>query len=270
MRNLFYALIMWSALQAPAHAGDVLVAVVDSAINESLPRLKPRLTLGKNFLGARNEKPDFDDHATAVTSILLEMAPRISVMPIAVTHKGVASSLDVIDALVYAIDGGAHIINLSISMYDEALMRVRDRVGEARFLRVVLVIAAGNFREHYERSAEAWPNVIVVAALSRKNPCALASYSAYGPGIDIAAPAGDSNDGLRAINYFGVERQFNGSSAAVPVVAGLIAELKEKNPSFDGAMLKQLLLSQSGTCDGLMVADGKFISSDMLKATLLR
>ena len=87
-----------------------------------------------------------------------------------------------------------------------------------------------------------------------------ASYSNNGPGVDVWAPADETlSAGMRAANgdQLGteinfsrynsnfVDRYFNGTSAASPVVAGVVALFLESKPSATSAEVKDFIRTQA-------------------------
>ncbi|MNT28349.1 Subtilisin DY [compost metagenome] len=72
-------------------------------------------------------------------------------------------------------------------------------------------------------------------------------YSEWGPGVEIAAPAGGINDGIWTYRAYpeNQRRTFNGTSAAAPVVAGAAALLKSQYPELTATEIKQALLETS-------------------------
>lgn len=266
-----FSLLVSILLSLALHSGNakqpVVVAIIDSVINETLPMYQDGIDEGCNFLSRSGLLPDKDDHGTAVMGIVKTIAPKARIMPLGITHNGSAPPERFVEALSYALDHGAHIINISMNVSEEQLEKVRLRVGAQRFDEALLVISAGNFREEYKISYE-WENIIVVGALALHKPCRLTSYSAYGPGVDIAAPAGDVGEGLWTIAFDGSPRRFNGTSAATPVISARAALIKEQRPLLAGRGLKRAILLETASCNGLAVSGGRFISEEQLPAFL--
>lgn len=132
---------------------------------------------------------------------------------------------DIADAITYAADRGAKVINMSLGGSSGSSV-VDSAITYARNLGVTLVAAAGN---NY-CGAVIYParnsNVIAVAATT--NTDARASYSACGPEIDVAAPGGTSSAGVLSTTWrpsdgLFVYLGFQGTSMATPHVAGLVA-----------------------------------------------
>lgn len=94
---------------------------------------------------------------------------------------------------------------------------------------------------HLSQGGEYAPldNVIFVASHNIKK--SLYYYSNYGKLIDLAAPAHFKS--LTATDY----KNFLGTSAATPVVAGIASLVFSMNPEFSAADVKQLLISSAKT-----------------------
>ncbi|MFP4662586.1 MAG: S8 family serine peptidase [Halanaerobiales bacterium] len=147
---------------------------------------------------------------------------------------------DLIEAIYYAIENGADIINLSLAMIDSSgpnehgplELALEDAYNQG----VTVVAAAGNEgigTVFYPASSQ---YTIAVGATSIENK--LASYSNYGSALDILAPGGDyydiNNDGhidgiISPHNYFNHRTNnymfMNGTSMAAPMVSGVAALL---------------------------------------------
>lgn len=149
---------------------------------------------------------------------------------------------DVAAAIVYAADNGARVINMSWGG-DHLAYVVRDATKYARSRGVVLFAAAGN----NDRAAVLYPalykHVIAVGATNRWDK--KASFSNYGPGVDIVAP-GDRIFSTVLDNKYS---DFSGTSMASPVVAGVAALMISRRPALTNDEIAQILLSSADRID---------------------
>jgi|GEM_PF-890403 len=145
---------------------------------------------------------------------------------------------DVAAGIRYAVRNGADIINLSLSTDpanpsgDSPLLRAA--IEEARDRGVIIVAAAGNYGMAgvgYPAAYTEYPNVVAVGAATSSNTWA--NYSGVGPAVDLAAPGNDligtTRTDLGFANPYAAAGQ--GTSFATPLVTGLFALLKARNPS---------------------------------------
>lgn len=258
------SLISFSPQELSVSGRDVLVAVIDSGVSFKVPALRTNLVPGWNFVSGDEQMIDYDGHGTAVAGIVLELAPQASLLPLVVARNGGASVEALVGAIVYAINHEAAVINLSIGVTEEILEDVLRAVGPEALQKSLLVISAGNDSRKLPPFSAKWKNVITVAAMSLDLPLALAHYSAYGNGVDIAVPSGVAGDGIATWTPQNTRRLFNGTSGAAPVVAGAAALLKEKYPNADGASLKQKLLNYSCRSHNIKVKNGRVLNIESL------
>lgn len=118
---------------------------------------------------------------------------QIQLMPLRVLNEyGTGTTTDLIEALQYAIDNGANIVNMSLSTtaFDSLL---NNAVSNARDNNVIIVAAAGNNADDNDSGTTRYPcsfdqdNIICVAALDQNYN--LAGFSNYGATrVDVAAP----------------------------------------------------------------------------------
>lgn len=87
------------------------------------------------------------------------------------------------------------------------------------------------------------PNVITVACTKYGNPQQAASWSAYGPLIDIAAPA--EYCPVVHPTQANAVKIVSGNSIGAPAVASLAAILKSINPNLSPGLLKQYIIDYS-------------------------
>lgn len=144
---------------------------------------------------------------------------------------------DVAAGIRYAVRMGADIINLSLATdprvpgADSPLMR--EAIEEAESRGVIVVAAAGNYDlagVGYPAAYTEYSNVVAVGAATSANTWA--PYSSVGPAVDLAAPGnlivGTSRTDLGPAIY-GIAEE--GTSYAAPLVSGMFALLKARNPA---------------------------------------
>ena len=133
------------------------------------------------------------------------------------------TSLDVADAIDYATENGASVINMSFGNYDPAKYGpdtiVQDAVDDAFAAGVVLVATAGNNTTDGMRFPAALDPVIAVSATTATD--ARASFSNYGSWVTVAAPGDAILSTSGPTDYDTVD----GTSFSAPYVAGIAALL---------------------------------------------
>lgn len=185
------------------------------------------------------------------------IADKVLIMPIvATTAGGDERDKDVANAIVYAVDNGARIINLSFSKLfssDKSLLDQAIKYAESK--NVLIIHAAGNdgvdidseTNYHYpvaifdDRTRAS--NFITVGWSRALFDYRLAHpYSDYGKlNVDLFAPGSDIYSTVPNNNY-----DFkSGSSMSAPVVTGIAALLFEYFPFLTPKEIKQILLKSS-------------------------
>ena len=205
----------WSNLLADQRAGGkgVVVAVLDTGVAY---RDWGRFRISPDFRGTRFVAPydfvkhnryplDRSGHGTFVAGVIGErtnnavgltgLAYGASIMPVRVLNEsGEGAESTIADGIRYAVGHGAKVINLSLEF---PLNRVRSAsqiplivqaVNFAARHRVVVVAAAGNDSAARIAYPARIPGVISVGATT-KDGCG-ASYTNFGPGLDLVAPGG--------------------------------------------------------------------------------
>jgi subtilisin family serine protease len=240
--------IHWSPQLIYQAIHPVTVAIIDSGVDPQALAFQGKLLSGKNFVEPGPQMRDDDGHGTACAGIILELAPQSEILPLKVTDKNGAATLQNFeDAIVFAIEQGAKIINISMSLGEGTLGRVYERVGQEKFDQVLIVSAAGNYGQVFNDLSQSWENVLITGATNLDLPVTKAPYSNYGSGVDLFAPAGNDQDGITTVGLGApdAKRLFNGTSAATPVVSAIAALAKEAWPDLSGPQIKQLLLDRA-------------------------
>jgi serine protease len=198
----------WDVVTGP---NCVIVAVIDTGI-----RAHPDLTwvAGYDFFSddpdptdpGCSTDPNDSSHGMHVAGTIAALTNNVSgvagvdwrgtfIMPLRVLGEssgtcGVGTTSMVANALIHATDHGAKIANLSFGG-PVGTQTLLDAVNYAFGNGVTLVAASGNDNGPVVYPA-AYPNVIAVGATACNN--VKASYSNFGPELDLVAPGGDFVD----------------------------------------------------------------------------
>ena len=237
-----------------ANTGEnVIVAIVDTGIDFNTPDLANTQHLqGYDFANNDPDPTDDQGHGTHVAGTVAQstnnavgvtgVAYNARLLPVkALGSNGQGSYENIIKGIVYAVDQGARVINMSLAGRSSS-DALREAVEYAHNRGVVVVAAAGNSSGPVEYPAAYDELVVAVGATGLDN--ALAPYSNFGPQIDLVAPGGNVDVDLNQDSYAdGVLQQtfqtpgdykylfFEGTSMASPHVAGLAALILSLKPS---------------------------------------
>ncbi|MDQ7067477.1 MAG: S8 family serine peptidase [Sulfurimonas sp.] len=134
----------------------------------------------------------------------------------------------------------------------------------------IIVFASGNDDQDMGNDESAIPEVISVGATDSEN--LRAYYSNFGLNLDLVAPGGyylgittlDSmgDKGLASLddNYLlfdDVDGAFVGTSAAAPIVSGIIAIMLEKNPNLTRVEIENILKNSSDKIGNVPYQNGR-------------
>lgn len=207
----------------------VTIAVIDSGVDYSHPDLAYKVLPGYDFVNGDSDPQDDHGHGTHVAGIaaagandgigIAGVSWGAAVMPLKVLDSsGNGTYANAAAAIVWATDHGAQVINMSFggSFYSQTL---ENAVLYAYMRGVVQVAAAGNSGSGSVLYPARFAPVIAVAATDNVNN--RASFSNYGPEVDLAAP-GDSIYSSYPGGGYGYQ---SGTSMSAPFVSGLAAIL---------------------------------------------
>lgn len=230
----------------------VTVAVIDTGVSR-VPDLKQTKFLkGYDFVSDRIEATDDVGHGTHVAGTIAQstnnnygvagIAYEASIMPLKVLGQDGGTVADIAEAIRYAADNGADVINMSLGGSGESNL-MKEAIDYAYNKGVVIIAAAGNANQNAASYPARYPKVIGVSALDSGG--IKAPYSNFGAGIDISAPGG-SEGALILQNTIDPETGasvftgYQGTSMAAPHVAGVAALVKASGVSDPEDVLKVL------------------------------
>ena len=248
----------------------VVVAVIDTGVSIG-PSKKgepcrdfgdTKYTAGYDFVSKDSDPYDDHSHGTHVAGTIAEatnnnegvagLAYEATIMPLKVlSASGSGSAADIADAIRFAADHGANVINMSLgSRYPSDV--IHNACKYAAKKGVVIVCAAGNgFGEPVGYPA-AFKECIAVSSVGPTGQ--IAKYSSYGKQVALAAPGGDKIDsgnpadgilqntnqpesqGGNGDDYY----SYQGTSMASPHVAAVAALIMSQGVT-DPARVRELL-----------------------------
>ena len=229
----------------------VVVAVIDTGIAfedrgeyVQVPDLAgARFVPGYDFVHATDHPNDDNGHGTHVAGTIAQrtnngvgvagIAFEARLMPLKVLDRaGMGNSADIADAIRWAVDHGAKVLNLSLGGPGYSAVMERA-VAYARQKGAVVVCAAGNGATGHVAYPAAYAGAVAVGAVGPDDQ--LAPYSSWGEALDLLAPGGNTKLGPgngilqatidRADFRKPVLAEYQGTSMATPHVAGVAALL---------------------------------------------
>ena len=185
---------------------------------------------------------------------IMGIAPDVRLMSVRAVPDGDERDKDVANAIRFAADHGASIINMSFGKYySPQRPAVEEAIRYAAGKGVLLIHSAGNENNDLDKTLQ-YPapvfsngqriaNLITVGASSRDNDAGLAAdFSNFGKiQVDVFAPGNQIYSTLPGGRY----GNLSGTSMAAPVVTGIAATLKSYFPELTAADLKRIILASA-------------------------
>ncbi len=185
------------------------------------------------------------------------IADNVKIMAIRAVPDGDERDKDIANAIYYAVDNGAQIINMSFGKtqsYDKAAVDKAVKYAESK--NVLIIHAAGNDGldidhvahypcKKYENSRKQAKNWLDVGALNWRQGADLpASFSNYGKkNVDVFSPGVDIYSTKTGGGYLNE----SGTSMACPVTVGVAAVLKSYFPELSTKDIKKIILKSVNT-----------------------
>lgn len=190
------------------------------------------------------------------------IADHVKIMSVRAVPNGDERDKDVANAIIYAVDNGASIINMSFGKsFSPEKDAVDKAVKYAEKKGVLLIHAAGNDGEDIDKEdnfprrqyidgkdAKNWMEVGASSAGTGSD--FVASFSNYGKkNVDVFAPGVDIYSTTPGNTY----KDEQGTSMAAPVVTGIAAMLMSYFPELTAGEVKEIIRQSSRRFDGLKV-----------------
>ena len=253
------------AHQLGATGAGVKVAVLDSGVAPNIPGLTNKIIAYKDFVPSQ---PPLQEHGTLTASTIAAdydpatgvggVAPGVSLIIGRVCFLDSCDSDAIKKAVIWAAAQGAQVISMSFTGSNDAEMNAI--LTDITQRGVVVVGALGNsgcttyfqWGAYYnlgaqnrgclqgttnESSQASYPISGLIGAGASDHFGARATFSSWGPNLDLMAPGVDSI----AYDPIGVTNGFGGTSAATPVIAGVAALVLEANPTLTAAQVQAIL-----------------------------
>jgi uncharacterized protein YkwD len=229
-----------------SYGDGIIIAVVDTGVDFTHPDLAGKfVSRGHDFVNNDNDATDDQGHGTHVSGIaagatnngvgIAGVGYNAKVLPVKVLNANGSGDMGTIaSGIAWAVDNGAKIINLSLGGPMGAAV-LETALNNAWAKGAIVVCAAGNTGSTSPQYPAVYANCISVAATDAADR--LASFSTYGPGIDVAAPGVQILSTVRGGRY----ESWNGTSMATPNVAGVVALIWAAHPTWTNAQVRAAL-----------------------------
>ena len=190
------------------------------------------------------------------------VADNVRIMSIKAVPNGDEYDKDIANAIHFAVDHGAEVINMS---FGKKLSPHKEWVDEAfKYAAahdVLLVMASGNESQDVDAKPE-FPNANYLDGTKTDN---VINVSSSGPRPDSTLAADFSNYGKNSVDLFApgvkvtsldMDAEFNtadGTSFSAPIVSGIAALCLEYYPKLSAAQVKEAILGSATPLTGIMV-----------------
>jgi hypothetical protein len=257
--------LLWANMRLPQaqaiannYGQTIRVAVIDTGLDLSHPMFSGHLmstTTWLDYVDADTTPQEvagtFYGHGTGVGGLILQVAPKATLLPLRVLGPdGTGSIANVIAAINAAIAAKVDIINLSL-MTDTDIPELKLIIETAAQAGIYVVMAAGNdaLNSVYYPAAYATTSIYKSMLLSVGSVSAsdiLSTFSNYGTGLEFLAP------GEQVFSSYPDSRiaYFTGTSFAAPIVSGAVALAKGDTTSTNFKSIESYLSQGAAAVSG--------------------
>lgn len=231
----------------------IVIATIDTGVNP-IPDLADALVPGWDFVENDAVPQDTSGHGTRVASVIAARGNngtamaghcwKCKIMPVRVTAGGGVRPDRIAAGIVWAVEHGARIINVSLTHAGPADATEREAVRYAIDRGVLVTASAGNVGTEAPQYPAAYPGVISVGGTDDSDK--LYFWSSRGPWVLLTAPG--CHMIVDAITPPGTICGTSFTPAAVAGVAGLLVS---RNPSLTVGQLTAALTSTAKPVAGV-------------------
>ncbi|MFE1379443.1 type VII secretion-associated serine protease mycosin [Streptomyces sp. NPDC058740] len=253
---------MWKISQGEG----VVVAVIDSGVDKSIPDLRGQVLPGKDYsLLEGDEYRDIDNHGTGMAALIagtgargpaqgsFGLAPKAKILPIRVpyneerwaTKKRVKESFSqsMAIAIRYAADSDAKILNISVASPRKPGPELAEAVKYALSKNKLIFAGVGNTADEGNEVEypAATPGVVGIGGMTKK-----ASWwkkSQTGPQVDLAAPAENITNACTGGTQL---CEGSGTSSATALASASAALIWAKHPDWTNNQVLRVMLNTAG------------------------
>jgi subtilisin family serine protease len=246
----------------------ITVAVLDTGVDTTHPAIADNiLANGVNMLEISRDVSDagngIDDdgdgrvdemvgHGTHVSGTVVQVAPDAQILPVKVLDSdGNGDTFSVMAGVVYAVEQGADVINLSLgSTWDSTALAWAVRYAEEQGIVVVAAAGNGNHSTPVEFPASDDGVISVAATNADGDKAEYSNYNQY-----ISAPG----DNVASAYPNGLYATASGTSMSAPIVSGSVALMLDDSPGMEPRTVRDRVFDTAAplnlsdpTMDGMM------------------
>jgi len=253
--------LMLSEANSLATGDGVVVAVLDTGVDESHPDLQNRLVQGGfDFIGevskltdpangidenANGVADEMSGHGTFIAGLIARVAPGSVILPVRVLNDdGVGETFDVAEGIYHAVTMNADVINLSLVSSSESRL-LAEAIQTANAAGVMVAAAAGNTGQAGVELPARLPPVCAVAAVDGSD--IKAGFASYGPEVLLSAPGVN----IASLAPGGGYGRASGSSVSAGIVSAGMAMARELDRISSSAELAGVLAASAVEIDTL-------------------
>jgi thermitase len=225
----------------------IIVAVLDTGIDKYNSGLADKVVAEVNLTDSPTSD-DFYGHGTHMAGTIAAIAPECRLMNVKVADDaGRCEESVVARGIVWAVDHGAKVINISLVM--KASPELAEAVNYAWSRGAILVAAAGNKGGSEPSYPAYYVNCLAVAGTNENNSLAL--LSSYGDWVDVAAPGFNIYSQLPQ-NQYGYKTGTSSAGAHVSGVAALVFSVAEDDNG-NGTVNDEVRCAIESSCTSIAV-----------------